>query len=192
MKEDFHDVLEITEAGSETHGDGPMKGRIIPETNDDKKGKVLYCQECNYQTPKLKPSKAKQKLNAHAFSRHKEDLPMDTREDLHNVLEMTKAGSEHANGSNIPETNDDTHVFAQHKEDLPMDTKEYLQEVEETNNTSLIEQNCWLKVLMMNMNLLDINKTYLRTLKRMFKRLRKLILTLRSIFNWLRKLVTHH
>ena len=41
MKEDFHDVLEITEADSETHGDGPMKGRIIPETNDDKKGKVL-------------------------------------------------------------------------------------------------------------------------------------------------------
>ena len=42
-----------------------------------KKGKVLYCQECNYQTPNLKPSKSKQKLNAHVFSRHnKEDLPM--------------------------------------------------------------------------------------------------------------------
>ena len=77
-KEDLHDVLEMTKAGSEhskeTHGDGSMKGRIIPETNHDKKGKVLYCQECNNQTPRIKRSKAKQKLKAHAFTRHKKRL----------------------------------------------------------------------------------------------------------------------
>ena len=44
--------------------------------DDDIKGKVLHSKECNYQTPSLKPSKAKQKLNAHEYSRHnKEDLP---------------------------------------------------------------------------------------------------------------------
>ena len=62
-KEDLHDVLEKMskelnpniqdldtgiESSNETHGDGSMKGKIIPETkqllstNDDKKGKVLY------------------------------------------------------------------------------------------------------------------------------------------------------
>ena len=87
LKEDFNDVLEIIEAGSETHGDGPMKGRIIPETNDDKKGKVLYCQECNYQTPRLKQSKAKQKLKAHAFSWYKEDIPMDALGEVHAEVE---------------------------------------------------------------------------------------------------------
>ena len=49
--------------------------QLLSTNDDDKKGKVLYCQECNYQTPNLNASKSKQKLNAHVFSRHnKEDL----------------------------------------------------------------------------------------------------------------------
>ena len=52
------------------------KNEKLQLTNDDIKGKVLHCKKCDYQTPKLKPSKAKQKLSAHEYSRHnKEDLP---------------------------------------------------------------------------------------------------------------------
>ena len=114
---------------------------------------MLYSKEFNYKTPKLKPSKAKQKLNAHAFYRHKEDLPTDdamgidvtgrdvhvegpgdtlnilgihnTREDLHDGC-----GSKHANGSikgrNIPDTNDDNIHETNDKKDLPIDTKKDL------------------------------------------------------------------
>ena len=95
------------------------------KTNDDaNQGKVLYCQECNYQTPNLKASKSKQKLNAHVYSWHnKEDLPKakleaaennpeedcnnlpmvqsvaqdKIKEVLHDILEITKAGTESYN-----------------------------------------------------------------------------------------------
>ena len=66
--------------------------------------------------------------------------PENSRSTYVSFEKEMKAGSEHANCSNIPETNEDTHVFAQHKEDLPMDTKEDLQEVAETSNKPLIEQ----------------------------------------------------
>ena len=66
-------------------------------TNDDIKGKVLHCKKCDYQTPKIKPSKAKQKLSAHEYSRHnKEDLPKD-KEVLQDILEITEAGNESYN-----------------------------------------------------------------------------------------------
>ena len=87
---------------------------VFQQGDDDIKGKVLHCKECNYQTPSLKPSKAKQKLNAHEYSRHnKEDLPK-AKEVLHDILEITKDGTESYNDVLDVEQV----VFAQQK-DLP-------------------------------------------------------------------------
>ena len=70
----IHNIREDLHDGSK-HASGSTEGRNIPETKDNK-GQVLHCKECDYKTQKLKPSKALQRLNAHAF-RHKENLPKD-------------------------------------------------------------------------------------------------------------------
>ena len=100
---------------------------------------MLHCKKCDYQTPKLKPSKAKQKLSAHEYSRHnKEDLPKAKleaaennpeedcnnlpmvqfaaqKEVLHDILEITKAGTEfYDDVLDVEQV-----IFAQHKENLP-------------------------------------------------------------------------
>ena len=74
------------------------KGKIekLQLPKDDTNGKVLHCKKCKYQTPALKPSKAKQKLRSHEYSRHnEEDLPKAKLETEENTL---ADGPEHTYG----------------------------------------------------------------------------------------------
>ena len=74
------------------------EGGINTETKDGK-GQILHCNYCEYKTEKLKPSKALQRLNAHAF-RHRENSPKNDDMGI-NITGLDEVHMETAKDSDI-------------------------------------------------------------------------------------------